>query len=311
MATIAEQLTSLANTKTAIKDAIVAKGVAVADDTPFSGYAAKIGEIQAGGGGEPVAKTKYGISIDDLIGEYSETNGLYPPKDVEFVADFSGVKKLFSSALYYKFAAKQATWACGVTKILMPDVEEISGSACEGMAKNAYYLTEVYIPKVTIAKSNSFSSAFYGTSNLKTVDISGLTEISGSQACQSMFEASGITELNLDNLTTISGGNACQYMFAQSDIVQMNFKSLTTISGSQACRYMFNICKALIRVDFPALTSVVNGAFGSNSTFNGIFASCTELAEIHFRADAQAMIEALQGYSVKWGATSSTIYFDL
>jgi hypothetical protein len=51
MATIAEQLTSLANTKIAIKDAIVAKGVQVADDTPFRNYADKIGEIS--GGGEP------------------------------------------------------------------------------------------------------------------------------------------------------------------------------------------------------------------------------------------------------------------
>ena len=50
MATIAEQLTSLANTKTAIKDAIVAKGVTVADTDPFSAYPAKIGEIQGGGG---------------------------------------------------------------------------------------------------------------------------------------------------------------------------------------------------------------------------------------------------------------------
>ena len=258
-----------------------------------------------------VAKTKYGISIDNLIGGYSETNGLYPPKDVEFVADFSGVKKLFNSALYYKFAAAFTVWASGVTKILMPDVEEMSGNACEGMAKNAYCLTEVYIPKVTIAASNSFSYAFYGASNLKTVDISGLTEISGSQACYHMFDSSGITELNLDNLTTISGINACQYMFAFSGIVQMSFKSLTTISGSSACRYMFNACKGLIRVDFPALTSVVNGAFGSNSASTGIFANCSALTEIHFRADAQAMIEALQGYSVKWGATSSTIYFDL
>ena len=48
MATIAEQLTSLANTKTAIKDAIVAKGVAVADTDPFSAYAGKIGQISGG-----------------------------------------------------------------------------------------------------------------------------------------------------------------------------------------------------------------------------------------------------------------------
>ena len=49
MATIAEQLTSLANTKAAIKDAIIAKGVAVADTDPFSAYAGKIGQISGGG----------------------------------------------------------------------------------------------------------------------------------------------------------------------------------------------------------------------------------------------------------------------
>ena len=51
MATIAEQLTSLANTKTAIKDAIVAKGVSVADTDTFASYADKIGQISGGGGG--------------------------------------------------------------------------------------------------------------------------------------------------------------------------------------------------------------------------------------------------------------------
>ena len=308
MGTIADKLTYLNDTKTAIKNAVVAKGVSVSDTDTFRSYADKIGQIS--GGGEPVAKTKYGISIDNLIGKYNEANGLYPPED-EFVADFSGVKKIFNSALYYKFASSDPLWNSGVTKILMPDVEEISGNSCEGMAENAYNLTEFYAPKIMIATSSSFSSAFYGASNLKTVDISGLTEISGYQACYHMFDGSGITELNLDNLTTISGSSACQHMFAYSDIVQMNFKSLTTISGSQACRYMFNACKSLIRVDYPALTSVVDGAFGSNSASTGIFANCDALTEIHFRADAQAMIEALQGYSVKWGATSSTIYFDL
>ena len=49
MATIAEQLTSLANTKTAIKEAIISKGVSVADTDPFSAYPAKIGQISGGG----------------------------------------------------------------------------------------------------------------------------------------------------------------------------------------------------------------------------------------------------------------------
>lgn len=50
MGTIAEQINYLAETKTAIKDALVAKGVSVADTDTFRSYAEKIGEIQSGGG---------------------------------------------------------------------------------------------------------------------------------------------------------------------------------------------------------------------------------------------------------------------
>lgn len=49
--TIADKLTYLAETKTQIKNAIVAKGVEVADTDPFRSYAEKIAAITGGGGG--------------------------------------------------------------------------------------------------------------------------------------------------------------------------------------------------------------------------------------------------------------------
>ena len=69
MATIAEQLTSLANTKTAIKDAIVAKGVSVADTDTFSSYAQKIAQISGG------TVDEYGnvITIENLMRGTNET----------------------------------------------------------------------------------------------------------------------------------------------------------------------------------------------------------------------------------------------
>lgn len=53
MGTTADKLAYLNDTKTAIKNAIVAKGVAVPDDTTFRQYAEKIGDI-IGGGVTPV-----------------------------------------------------------------------------------------------------------------------------------------------------------------------------------------------------------------------------------------------------------------
>lgn len=52
MGTTADKLAYLNGTKTAIKNAIVAKGVAVPDGTTFRAYADKIGEISGGGGEE-------------------------------------------------------------------------------------------------------------------------------------------------------------------------------------------------------------------------------------------------------------------
>lgn len=48
MGTTTEKLTYLQGTKDAIKNAIVAKGVAVPEGTTFRGYAEKVGEIPAG-----------------------------------------------------------------------------------------------------------------------------------------------------------------------------------------------------------------------------------------------------------------------
>ena len=50
--TISDKLTYLEGTKSAIKDAIVAKGVAVLDSDTFRSYADKIGQIESGGGGK-------------------------------------------------------------------------------------------------------------------------------------------------------------------------------------------------------------------------------------------------------------------
>lgn len=54
MGTTADKLSKLLETKAAIKDAIVAKGVDVADTDSFSSYVEKIGKIQSGSGSDNV-----------------------------------------------------------------------------------------------------------------------------------------------------------------------------------------------------------------------------------------------------------------
>ncbi len=330
MATIAEQLTSLANTKTAIKDAIVAKGVAVADTDPFSAYAGKIGQISGGS-----ATTKYGASIDNLLGNV-DANGKYVRATGSFVFNGSGIKKVDIYGFSYAFYDNDA-----ITKLLLPDLEIVLISSFTSVAEAASYLTEVNIGKTdsinafawqnafrncallttvnglsgwtTIANQSACERMFEGCKALPTTGISSLTSISGVESCRQMYKACvGLTNTELNNLTTIAGNFSCQYMFQDcTNITSIGLDALMEINDNLCCQNMFDGCTALTRAYFPSLVTVVGKKALGSSAYNGMFNRCTNITEIHFRADAQATIEALDGYANKFGATNCTIYFDL
>lgn len=252
MATIAEQLTSLANTKAAIKQSIIDKGVQVADTDPFSAYPAKIGQIS--GGGAPA--TKYGVSIDNLLGNV-DGNGVlqFPTEPFSFVG--SGIKDFGYRTMFYKFYYNDS-----LTSVSFPDLETIS---------------------------------------------QGYT-------CSHAFEyCSKLTNTGLQNLKTISGSNACVDMYSYCSLLtSTGLDNLESITGVAACQKMFYSCDGLVRVDFPKLTVVSSTDAMGKNTSTGMFRNCTNLAEMHFRADAQTLIESLAGYATRFGAPSTcTIYFDL
>lgn len=252
MATIADQLTSLANTKAAIKQSIIDKGVQVADTDPFSAYPSKIGQIS--GGSAPA--TKFGVSIDNMLGNVDENGVLqFPTEPFSFVG--SGIKDFGYHTMYYKFYYNDS-----LTSVSFPDLETISQNyTCNNTFEECHHLTNT------------------GLQNLKT--------ISGQNACMNMYKrCTLLTSTGLDNLESITGNAACQTMFYS--------------------------CEGLVRADFPKLTVVSDTNAMGKSTVTGMFRNCINLTEMHFRADAQTLIESLAGYPTKFGASSTcTIYFDL
>ena len=216
-------------------------------------YATAEVNVPTGGGG---ATTKYGVSIDNLLGNVDE-NGVYQFPREQFVLNGSGIKDFGYRTMYYKFY-----YADSLISASFPDLETISQN---------------YTCNYTFANCGALTNT--GLQNLKT--------ISGQSACVHMYEyCMALTSTGLDNLESITGTGACQQMFYS--------------------------CSGLVRVDFPKLTVVSDtNAMGKN-TVTGMFRNCTNLAEMHFRADAQTLIESLAGYSSKFGAPSTcTIYFDL
>ena len=313
MATIAEQLTSLANTKAAIKQSIINKGVQVADTDPFSAYPAKIGQISGGGG----ATTKFGVSLDNLLGNVDENGSVQIP-ETEFIFDGTGIKTIhIDHSFTNRFSYTR--WV----RVYFPDLISIGdGSAyinagpcyqAFSYASSPSYVSDkiVDLPALESINGQYAAEDMFRFSYISSVNMPKLTTINGTSAAKCMFAYNKIPQVSLPSLTTINGSSAASQMFLDSHVESVDLSALTTVSGSSACRQMFQNNPNLIRVDFPSLVSVEANSFGTTST-NAIFASCTGLLEIHFRADAQAMVEGLSAYQYKFGAPSTcTIYFDL
>ena len=214
-------------------------------------YATAEVNVPTGGG----TTTKFGVSIDNLLGNVDENGVLqFPTEPFSFVG--SGIKDFGYRTMYYKFYYNDS-----LTSVSFPDLETISQN----------------------------------------------------YTCGHAFEyCTRLTNTGLQNLKTISGSNACTDMYNYcSSLTSTELDNLESITGTAACQQMFYSCAGLVRVDFPKLTVVSDtNAMGKN-TSTGMFRNCINLAEMHFRVDAQTLIESLAGYATKFGATNCTIYFDL
>lgn len=86
----------------------------------------------------------------------------------------------------------------------------------------------------------------------------------------------------------------------------------------------FSGCSSLAHISLPACTYIDDAAFlgcASLTTVylpvctvlfsDRVFKDCSSLQIIHFALENKAKIEALSGYSSKWGATNATILFDI
>ena len=309
MATIAEQLTSLANTKAAIKQSIINKGVQVADTDPFSAYPAKIGQISSGG----APATKYGVSLDNLLGNV-DADGVYQLSDAPFTFDATSIKKLpeLSDDLFkYKFYELPLIGTVDLSNYMHGTVD----------ASNAQYFTQAFsytrVQKLITPRERSgvysmqFYQSFQHCDALKEIVFSNPIISSRAFGFTETFQYCDFSgaSINFDIITSI-GPHGFYSAFKYCKLPEeIRFTNLTEITDKFAFREAFSQTTGCKRYFFPSLTSVTSDAFGSSTRLT--WYDATDVEEIHFRADMQATIEAVTGYSSKFGATNCTIYFDL
>ena len=245
-----------------------------------------------GGGG-----SKYGISIDDLLGEVS--NGtLNVPTGNDGNLTISGFTKLAHYAMQYGFYY------------------------CTNLASASF-------PKLTtINGSSAFGNVFYGDTKLASVDLSKLETVNTSSCMQyAFYSCSALESIDFSSLKTIgsaSTGNTANnrhlyYAFnGCNKLTTLTFPALEAIycNGNGSTYGSFANNNKLQKLYFPKLTTMTWSSAYTNANralaIQNMFYSCTALTEIHFASANQAAVEAMTGYSTKWGAPSSCqILFDL
>ena len=266
-----------------------------------------------------VDRRKFGVSIDNLLGEVDE-NGTYNFGRLggasvdKFVFDGSGIKKVGWAAFNYAF-----TNNAGISEALFPDLEEIETYGFQHAFEQTS-ITRITFGKVKVINAQRalyYMAAFLSNQQTRLLElpIKNVEELSGLSVAESAFH-SGFDgkATGLYNLRIINGYRACYNMLGNNSFLEdIQLDSLETISGDLACQQMFKDCFRLKKAYFYSLTSVTPAnALGLGTDWeSGMFSWCDELKEIHFRADAKATIEALDGYATKFGAYYATIYFDL
>ena len=263
--------TNIANTYTAAQ----AKGATMPQTQNSDNLAACVQSITTGGGG---GSTQFGLTAEQMLGTLDgEGNLTYPTLPS---ITFTGLKSIPTNGFYYKFYRRN--FETGAT-VSFPDLTNIAASSMQNCFSNCASLTNVDLSALTTVDNNGMNNCFSSCNSLTSVDLSALTTVGSYGLALCFGYCNSLTSVDLSALTTVDN------------------------SGMQSC---FSGCSSLTTISFSSLINVSTDSFGTG-TYNYCFYNCTALTEIHFRADAQTAIEAMTGYADKWGATSSTIYFDL
>lgn len=223
----------------------------------------------------PTLAKEYGATVSDILGVI-DSNGALQPSTKEFILDLTGVEEIPANVLQDSMKRKG-----NLIGLLTPDLKIIRSSGMNAFAPQSN-IREFVCPKLVLIENSGCYYVMQTNYSLTTVSMPNLIEVGNSGLSTAFSNCLALTTVILSSLTTL-GTNALSNAFGSTPIKTMSF---------------------------PALYSVQANSFGSSSS-SYCFNKCNNLIEIHFRADAQATIEAMTGYADKWGATNATIYFDL
>ena len=160
---------------------------------------------------------------------------------------------------------------------------------------------------------NALFHAFYGCTSLTSLDLSGLTDVSGSYGMNYAFcGCTSLTSAAFPNLTDVSGSYGMSYAFYScTGLTSLDLSALETISDSGMSYAFYGT--GVTSLDLPSLTSLGQQALYCNTTLTKIWipSTCTTISASRYSyspfyqcsssleifTDAEA---ALDGWGAYW-----------
>ena len=253
MSTIQENLDRIKNAKSAIKDAIIQKGIEVTDTERIETYADKILQIKSGGGTEiPEFDHEGPLTIycfDDWGDAYVQFNNNYQESTIQYSTDGSTWE----------------TYTDETIKLTNGQYVQFKGVITQYAQSNNF--------STFILKNGLFN--LYG--NLTSLD-NYISTFNGGNKYQHMFKNTNVYDCSMFNIgiKTYNSGSVFDSMFQYCKyLVKLPELPVTTLADS-CYSSMFNGCTGLTTIPnnlLPA-TTLTNGCY--ESMFNG----CTGLTTI-------------------------------
>lgn len=213
------------------------------------------------------SKAKYGVTIDNFLGDV-DANGVLQAPTVQTDVVFDGVTDIGDSSLKYfgyhstninsasftnltqitgRYALMYAFYSSSVRFVSFPVLESLSGALC-------------------------LRSAFSECNSLQSIEFPSLVSISGNNALDSMcyYSRDALTSISFPVLKEITGKSACSNIaYTCSSLTSVTFPELETITGDTAFQNAFYSCQKLKSILFPKLKTI--GSSTENSLNYGQF----------------------------------------
>jgi len=199
---------------------------------------------------------------------------------------------------------------CGNSVIDLTGVTDLGDNVlCGAYSYNTGISGALDLSSLTqITGTRALRQAFLDT-NITSVDMSSVVSISGLMSLTQAFSNTPITSVDVSALTTVSARHVFEQAFANCTLLtSVTFAQLSLLTGDFAFISAFYGCTRLTSLSFPALTSSSFGTYMTQfyNMLNGV-TGCT----VHFPSNLQAVMGSWTDVTNGFGGTNTTVLFDL